>query len=170
MKKRSKPSAINAIDLLESQHRLVEKLFERYEKENHRDRKLKLFEQIADNLAAHASIEEQIFYPSAYVGELKELLREAVEEHLAAKRVIADLLSMKPSDENFDAKVTVLKELIEHHVEEEEKDLFDKVASALPEEKLQALGEQMQELFDDLIEGEPRRGVPSEIDHAAPLR
>jgi hemerythrin superfamily protein len=169
VKKRADEAAVNAIDLLESQHRLVEELFERYEAESHRDRKQKIFEQIADNLAAHAAIEEQIFYPAAYVGEMKKLLREAVEEHLAAKRVIADLLSMSPSDENYDAKVTVLKELIEHHVEEEEKELFDKVQSHLPSEKLEALGEQMQELFDDLIEGEPRNDVPSEIDHAAPL-
>jgi hypothetical protein len=77
-------------------------------------------------------MEEKIFYPSVYVGPLKDALKEAVEEHLGAKRVIADLLAMKPSDEQFDAKMTVLKEEIEHHVKEEEGSLFPKVEKNFP--------------------------------------
>src|SRR3712207_7403878 len=86
-----------------------------------------LFARIADNLAAHATIEEKLFYPSVYVGPTADKLQEAVEEHLSAKRVMADLLDMDPLDAQFKAKMKVLQELVEHHVEEEEKDLFKDV-------------------------------------------
>ncbi len=81
-------------------------------------------QELADNLAAHAAIEERIFYPAAYGDNTRDLLEEAVEEHLALKRVIADLIKMGPSDDYFDAKIAVLKEQVAHHVEEEEKELF----------------------------------------------
>ena len=80
---------MDAIDLLESQHDEVKDLFERIEEAQTRREKLDLFRQLADAFAAHATIEEKIFYPAIYSGELKDQLFEAVEEHLAAKRVIA---------------------------------------------------------------------------------
>jgi hemerythrin-like domain-containing protein len=131
--------------------------------------KQELFDRIADDFAAHGEIEEKIFYPAVYVGELKDQLREAVEEHLAAKRVVADLLVMDPLDEQFDAKMKVLKELIEHHVEEEEGELFPLVRQNFAREELHALGEQMEKLFAQLREDEPREQIPSETDHAPPL-
>ena len=91
-----------------------------------------VFDEIADDFAAHGEIEEKIFYPAVYVGELKEKLQEAVEEHLAAKRIVADLLEMEPTDEQFDPKMKVLRELIEHHVEEEEGELFPLVRRTSP--------------------------------------
>lgn len=162
---------MDAIELLKQQHREVEELFEKFEKagEGKDEVRMELFARIADNLAAHASIEEKLFYPSVYVGPTADKLQEAVEEHLAAKRVIADLLDMEPADEQFRAKMKVLKELVEHHVEEEEKQLFKDVKKLMGKEELAVIGEQMEMMFDELIQTEPRMQVPRETGEAAPL-
>ena len=160
---------MDAIKLLKNQHDEVKALFKSFEQATDDDEKSDLVAEIADNLAAHAHIEEKLFYPAVYVGELKDLLAEAVEEHLAAKRTIADLVKMTPGDQNYDAKVEVLKEQIEHHVEEEEGELFPKVKKTLSGEELDALGEQMELMFEELMQGDPRERVPAETAHAAPL-
>ena len=160
---------MDATKLLKSQHAEVKALFGEFESANGPGQKQKLFDQIADALAGHCTIEEKIFYPSVYVGPLKDELEEAVEEHLGAKRVIADLLKMRPDDEQFVAKMAVLKELVEHHVEEEEGELFPAVQKNFGAEELSAMGEQMEALFDELEKGEPRKSVPAETDAAAPL-
>lgn len=161
---------MNALKLLEQQHREVEQLFAKYEELTERAIKSKqqLLLKLADRLAAHATIEEQLFYPEVITDDTEETLRESVEEHLAVKRVIADLLEMTPEDENFDAKVKVLKELVEHHVEEEEGELFPAVAAAFAEE-LERLGEAMESMFDELMQGEPHKTVAEETGEAAPL-
>ncbi len=161
---------MEATTLLRKQHQEVIALFRQFEKTDSAAQRRKLFVQIADNLAAHATIEEKIFYPRAYQGEnLQHLLREAVEEHLVVKRVISDLLEMEVEDEQFDAKVKVLKDLVMHHVEEEQDDIFPKVKKALSRADLNALGEELQELFDQVITTEPRQEVPAQTAHAAPL-
>src|SRR5690242_16135469 len=101
---------MSAIDLLESQHREVEKLFAQIEKAKDSKRKLALFEQIADKLAIHAAIEEHHFYPAVKDKRTEDILLEAVQEHLGMKRVLADLLKTDVDDETFDAKIKVLKE------------------------------------------------------------
>lgn len=160
---------MDAIKLLKSQHDQVKKLFAEYEDSDDGRSKRAIFVRIADNLAAHATIEEKIFYPAAYVGELRELLDEAVEEHLSAKRIIADLLEMSVGDDNFDAKVKVLKEQIEHHVEEEEGEMFKKVAKALDDDRREELGSRMESMFAELMSESPRHSVPDETAEAAPL-
>ncbi|HEX8439112.1 hemerythrin domain-containing protein [Archangium sp.] len=162
---------MDAIELLKQQHREVEELFEKFEKagEGKPEVLMDLAARIADNLAAHATIEEKLFYPSVYVGPTMEKLQHAVEEHLSAKRVIADLLEMDPADAQFKAKVMVLQELIEHHVKEEEKELFPKVKKLMTKEELAVIGEQMEVMFSELIQSEPRMQVPLETDEAAPL-
>jgi hemerythrin superfamily protein len=162
---------MDAIELLTQQHREVDELFEKFEKvgEGKDEVLMELFVRIADNLAAHAIIEEKIFYPSVYVGPTADKLQEAVEEHLAVKRVIADLLDMEPSDVQFKAKMKVLQELVEHHVEEEEKDLFKNVKKLMTKEELVVMGEQLETLFSEVIQTEPRMQVPRETGEAAPL-
>lgn len=160
---------MEATKLLKKQHEEVKDLFEQFEAAEKDSEKQELFDRIADDFAAHGEIEEKIFYPAVYVGQLKDKLQEAVEEHLVAKRVAADLLQMEPSDEQFDAKMKVLKELIEHHVEEEEGELFPLVRQSFAREELDALGEQMEQMFAQLQEDEPRQQIPSETDHASPL-
>ena len=162
-------NSTNAIALLKEQHREVESLFEQFEKAEDNDEKISLFQEIADNLAAHAKIEEAIFYPAAYGDQTKSLLTEAVEEHLSAKRLIADLLEMSPDHENFDAKVKVLQEQIEHHVKEEEEEMFKKVQKTMSTEQLETLGAMMEEMFDKALDGDPSENVPLETAEAARL-
>jgi hemerythrin superfamily protein len=161
---------VNAIDLLEQQHRDVKTLFKKYEKATAAAEKRKLFEQIADDLAVHAAIEEKHFYPATKSARTQDLLQEAVEEHLQAKRIIADLLEMDADDAQFDAKMTVLREEIDHHVEEEEGELFPKVEKLLADDELEDLGMVMEDLAEELKEeGSPRAQVPAETGEAAPL-
>jgi len=95
---------------------------------------------------------------------------EAAEEHLEIKRVLADLLDLEADDPVFMAKVTVLKEDVQHHVEEEEETLFPKVERLLDEDELQAVAAAMQETQEELQgRGEPRMSVPSETREAARL-
>ncbi len=162
---------MNALDLLKQQHEEVNKLFKKFEKleEGSIAERRELFVMIADRLSAHATIEEQFFYPSIKADKTEDLVREAVEEHLAVKRIIADLLEMEPSDENFNAKMKVLMENVEHHVEEEEKELFKLVRKVLNEDQLLALGVQMMAEYEELMESEPRNEVPMQTDTAAPV-
>ena len=147
---------MNAIELLRTQHEEAKGLFKKIEKAEDEE-KLDLFEQLADALAVHATIEEKQFYPATKNARTEELLQEAVEEHLAAKRLIADLLEMSVDDPQFDAKVAVLKENVEHHIEEEEEELED-------------LGVVMEDMAEDLkAAGAPRESVPAETGSAAPL-
>jgi hemerythrin superfamily protein len=160
---------MDAIELLKTQHQEVKGLFKRIEKAEE-DEKQDLFEQLADALAVHAAIEEKHFYPATKNARTEELLQEAVEEHLVAKRLIADLMEMSPEDPQFDAKLTVLEEQIEHHVEEEEKELFPKVRKMLGKEELEDLGVVMEDMAEELkASGSPRESVPAETGSAAPL-
>ena len=161
---------MNAVDMLESQHREMEELFAKLEKADRSDRKQKLFTQIADKLAVHASIEEQEFYPAVKAKRTEDILLESLEEHLGIKRVLSDLIDLDPSDETFDAKTKVLQEQVEHHVGEEEDDLFPKVKKIFDEETLVAIAQQMALLQEELLaKGNPRLAVPAETDEAAPL-
>ena len=160
---------VGAVTLLERQHREVEAMFQRFHGlEDDYAAKASAFTRIADALAAHAKIEEMIFYPAIFGVETEFELREAVEEHLAIKRVLTDLLTMKPTDVQFDAKMKVLEELVEHHVGEEEEDLFEMIEGLDRETRLD-LGARMQRAYDQLMQTEPRFELPDEIDYAAPL-
>jgi len=164
---------MDAIEMLKKQHREVEGLFSKYDQlgEHAVKGKQRLFEQIADALAMHATIEEKHFYPAVKAKRTEDILLEALEEHLGIKRVIADLLKVTSSDETFDAKVKVLKEQVEHHVKEEETDLFPKVKKILDAQELTSIAEQMQATMQKLeAKGEPRKAVPAETRDAAPLK
>lgn len=161
---------MNAVDLLESQHREVETLFSKLEKAKTESAKNALFTEIADKLAVHAAIEEHHFYPAVKAQRTEDILLESLEEHLGIKRVLTDLLETSAGDETFDAKVKVLKEQVSHHVEEEESDLFPKVRKLFDEEQLEAIGQEMSAEQAELEDaGEPRKAVPSETGHAATI-
>ena len=158
----------DVLQILTSQHTEVDALFERIEKGNG-DRKALLLE-LADKLAAHATVEEKIFYPAVMAKSTSDTLHESVEEHLQIKRVLSDLLVMNPDDENFKAKVKVLKEDVSHHAhEEEEEKLFVKVRSMMGAEQLAAIGNDVLAMFEDLMQGNPSKNVPAETKKAAPL-
>jgi hemerythrin superfamily protein len=161
---------MNAVKLLKKQHRDVEELFSRFESAKGEESKQQAFEEIADALAVHATIEERHFYPAVKEKQTEEILFESLEEHLEIKRVIADLLALETVDETFEAKVKVLQEDVEHHVEEEETVLFPKVEKLFDEETLETLGAQMDQTAAELMTaGNPRDAVPGEIEAAAPL-
>lgn len=160
----------DALELLRAQHEEVESLIEDLEASDDPSEKAALFGKLADQVAAHAAIEEQLFYPAVMAKQTRELLIESTEEHLAIKRVIADLLELDVSDEHFAAKLTVVKELIRHHAHDEEEDkLFPLVEKVASKDELAALGGEMLALFEALLEEEPRLHVPQETHAAAPL-
>jgi hemerythrin superfamily protein len=152
-------SDMDAIALLKSQHRLVEELFSRFEKADDEAQKHALFDEIADNLAVHCAIEEQFFYPAVRARQTEEELEEAYDEHLDAKKIILDAMG-HPDAPGFDGKVAALQGAIEHHVEEEEGELFPAVEKLLLPEALEALGQIMEREALRLMEqGAPRRHI-----------
>ena len=139
---------MKATALLEKQHRKVEALFKKLS--SGKGDLGAVAVELANDLAAHMVIEQEIFYPKAKAVK-KDLVLESYEEHAIARFALERLLATKPEDESFQARVTALKELIEHHVEEEEEDLFPKVNKALAAE-LEAMGKQMKARFDEVVE------------------
>nr|WP_229416292.1 hemerythrin domain-containing protein [Massilia sp. PDC64] len=147
----------DAIALLIADHREVSEMFEQFEQLGDRatTSKEKLKDKICKALIAHTTIEEEIFYPAvreAKIEEGEDMVDEAVVEHASAKDLIKQLQEMQPDDELYDAKVKVLGEQVEHHVKEEEKEMFPKVKKSGLD--LLALGQEMalrkQELMSTL--------------------
>ncbi len=130
---------------------MVEGWFAQFKKARADDRKGKLAGQICDALKVHTRIEEEIFYPAFLeaTGD-KDLHHEAEVEHEGAKKLIAEIERMSPGDEYYDAKVTVLSEMIKHHVKEEEQPGGMFAEARKSEMDLQLLGEQMQARKDQL--------------------
>jgi len=137
---------MNAIDLLKQQHSKVTKALEKAHKNGATNIELK---HIADELVAHMVIEEHIFYPR--VRELmKDMVNESFEEHAVARFELARLLSAGPNEKK--TRALVLKELLEHHIEEEEEEMFPKVLKAIDTDELDALGEKMKAAFQKAVE------------------
>jgi hypothetical protein len=161
---------IDALELLRSQHTEVDELIVQIEGADPRGNKRALFEQLADKLAAHATIEEKIFYPAVMTVPLHQQLVEATEEHLAVKRLLADMMELDCDNKHFDAKLTVLKECVRHHAhDEEEGQLFLEVEDLLDDDQLAALGNELLVMFEALIERAPRNNVRAETRRAAEL-
>ena len=161
---------MNAIELLEGQHRQVEDLFDQLREAETPREKERLFTELADKLAVHTTIEERHFYPSVKSKETEAILAESVEEHLTAKRILSDLLDIDASDDSFDPRIKMLREEVSHHVEEEETELFPEVRKLMSEEELEAIGQEMTATQEELLaEGNPRDHVPSETSGPAPL-
>jgi hypothetical protein len=120
MPKTRKNTGVRAIAMLEADHRKVAGLFKRYEKSKSESVKAKLAKQICLELSVHTSIEEELFYPAVAGTVDEDIHDEAYVEHDGAKNLIAELLEGSPEDDFFDAKVSVLSEMIKHHVKEEE--------------------------------------------------
>lgn len=136
---------MKATELLKKQHREVKTLFRQVKKADARGRRSGM-DEIAAKLEAHMRIEQEIFYPAVQeIGTKKaeEIVPEAFEEHHVVELVLGELPGVDPKDERFEAKMTVLEELVEHHVEEEEKEMF-KLAEKLGSERLAELGDEMQ--------------------------
>jgi hypothetical protein len=140
-----------AITLLKKDHREVEGWFDEYEQLEADAEKLSLFNKIALALKVHTRIEEEIFYPEER-GEVEDdMLDEAYVEHDGAKKLIAEIEAMKPSDEYYDAKVKVLGEYIKHHVKEEEQPGGIFAQAKKGDEDLEVMGERMKARKDELM-------------------
>lgn len=160
---------MNAIELLETQHREVEDLFAALEEAEDADEKGELFDDLADALAVHAAIEERHFYPTVRERRTEDILLESLQEHLAIKRALAALLDLDPGDGAFDTRLRELKGEVEHHVRDEEKELFPKVRNILSADELDSLGDEMLATAEELESGEPRESVREQIAEAPPL-
>jgi hemerythrin superfamily protein len=146
-----------ATALLKADHREVEGWFEQFEKTRSDGRKLELAHKICTALKVHTTIEEEIFYPAFLEAtEEKSIHHEAEIEHDGAKKLIADIESSGPDDDYYDAKVTVLSEMIKHHVKEEEQPggMFAKARQSGMD--LVELGRRMRTRKKELMNG---RGV-----------
>jgi hypothetical protein len=134
----------DAIALLKADHRQVEEWFGQFEKARDDNRKQTLADKICAALKVHTTIEEEIFYPAFLEAtDDTDMHHEAEVEHNGAKKLIAEIEASSPDDEYFDAKVTVLKEMIKHHVKEEEQPGGMFAEARKSEMDLAALGEQM---------------------------
>ena len=143
----------NAIELLKSDHEQVLQQFSRFEKikDKEEDAKRDLVESVCSQLTVHAQIEEELFYPALRdVLEEKDLLDEALVEHDMARQLIADIESMEPDEDLYDAKFTVLGEYVRHHIEEEEKEIFAKAKKAGLD--MDTLGADMRDRKHELME------------------
>ena len=152
---------MDATHLLAEDHRKVEELFEQFEKASGDGRKEKIARQICTELKVHAMIEEEIFYPALRGKIDDDDLDEAYVEHDGAKLLINEIEAGGPDDHFYDAKVKVLKEQIEHHVKEEEKqqdNLFQQARAA--DVDLEALGRQMAARKAELMKFADAEGLP----------
>jgi hemerythrin superfamily protein len=135
--------------LLRKDHQTVKGLFRQLKQAGERAQqsKQKIVGEIEHELEVHATIEEEIFYPAVQseVTQAEDLVHEAIEEHRVVRNLLSEITVLEPDDEQYDAKVKVLQENVEHHIEEEEGEMFPKVTSALAEARLLELGQEMQE-------------------------
>jgi len=162
----SRSASLDAIALLKADHRQVEEWFEQFEKARSSDKKADLAKKICLALTVHAQIEEEIFYPAFIEATQEEdIHHEAIVEHDGAKKLIREIEAGGPDDEYFDAKVTVLSEMIKHHVKEEEQrgGMFSEAKQS--DMDLVALGQQLKARKDMLMaqagrpQGRQRRGA-----------
>ena len=139
----------DAIVLLKDDHQQIRKVFKDFEAagDNAEKRKGQLVDKMIELLTQHTYIENEVMYPRVreLLPELEDDVLESYEEHHVADLLVVELSSMKPSDERFDAKTTVLIENVTHHMDEEEQDWFPKVREGLGRKALQEIGEEMLE-------------------------
>ncbi len=140
----------DAIVILKDDHKQIKRLFRQFEKagDDAAATKSKLAKQIIDLLHVHTFIENQALYPETrkLLPDLEDDVLESYEEHHVADVLCAELAKMRPADERFDAKMTVLIEMVEHHIEEEEDEWFPQVREGLGRKKLQEIGVRMLQL------------------------
>lgn len=133
------------LDILHQQHEMVKEMFEKIESIENDAQKEKMFTELKNNLVPHMKGEEKLFYT---VLEEKEEYKENVlhgyEEHHAAKLFIKEIEGMSPSAERWSAKIAVLKDMVEHHVESEEDKIFNHAREYMSEEQLMEIGEEFE--------------------------
>jgi hypothetical protein len=155
----------DAIVMLKEDHKEVRRLFRQFEKAEKPAEQGKIVDAILEALTVHTYLENEVMYPEVrkLLPDLEDEVLESYEEHHVADVLCMELASMKPDDERFEAKTTVLIENVEHHIEEEEQEWFPKVRAGLGRKQLVEIGERMAELRPKA----PRRPeVPSALKKA----
>ncbi|MFN2389819.1 MAG: hemerythrin domain-containing protein [Actinomycetota bacterium] len=138
---------MNALELLKEDHRKVKKLLEELESTTERGVKTRtgLFEKVKSELQVHEVIEEEILYLALKEHpKAKEIVLEGYEEHDVVDRLLGDLQGLPVEDETWGPKLKVMKENVEHHIEEEEGEMFEKARSVFDKDELAAMGERME--------------------------
>ena len=143
---RSSSRQRDAIAVLKEDHRDVEKLFKQFESTTAPSRRRTIMRSIIEALSKHAAIEEQLLYPWArdYIEDVDDDVFEAYEEHRIVKWLLRELEHMDAEDERYEARATVMMELVRHHVEEEESELFRYLRDVGTPTELRQLGEQLE--------------------------
>ena len=162
---------MEATDYLTRQHREIEEALHKALATDDPDAKRSQFLDIADALIMHIAAEEQVFYPAVHRQPNEDVLLESLEEHLALKRLLSDLLALQGDDVTFQPKLHVLREQAEHHHRDEERKLFPEVREKLDAAQREALGHEMDALQMRMqARGRPRKAVHEQTDAAEPLR
>jgi hypothetical protein len=145
---------MNALILLENDHKDIKKLLKQGDDTTERARKTRatLLHEIGVRLTAHERIEEEIFYPALREHpKAKDIVLEGYQEHHVVDLIMAELKDLDESDETWGAKFAVMKENIEHHIEEEEGEMFTKARQAFSAEELRELGDRMEQMKAELL-------------------
>jgi hemerythrin superfamily protein len=136
---------MNAIDVLKQDHDKVKQLFQRFESSDDESLHRRLFEEIKTELQIHSHIEEAVFYPVVEEkdDELNEMVQEAYDEHAEVNDLLVEIEDLNREGSDLRSKVIELKDIVEHHVQEEENEMFPKVRQAMGEEELSRMGEEL---------------------------
>lgn len=138
--------AKDILTLIEADHRKVEELFEELEKSKSSKKTYECLTQIYKELNLHAKAEELVFYPAMReYDETAELIEEAEEEHAEAETLLEQIKTMSPDDDQFKHKIEQLKKSVQHHVEEEESEIFEAVRECMEDGELKSLGKEFQD-------------------------
>jgi hemerythrin superfamily protein len=136
---------MNALEFLKEDHRKVKTLFQEMRKTSDRSKQKEIFDKIDTELEMHTHIEETIFYPAIEEQEeLKDMVTQALAEHHQAKELLEQLETLRADDHDFGSKLQQLMEAVEHHVEEEEEEMFPKIREVFDEDELEQLGEDLE--------------------------
>jgi len=140
---------MNVLELLKEDHSNVKSLFEKFDRtdKSSQEKKTELFEKMRRELKLHSRAEEEIFYPAlkALNGEGRRLVSEALKEHRDVDELLTQISRLKPCDKNFDDKMETLIENVDHHVQEEEGEIFRFAEGNCSEDQLEGLGQQIED-------------------------
>ena len=136
---------MNALEVLKQDHQKVRGLFREARHATDQAKRKELFNKIDTELEIHAHIEETVFYPAIEEHEeFKEMVAEALEEHQEAKSLLDELEELGADNHDFGSKLQLLIEAVEHHVEEEEGQMFPKISETFDEDELEQLGQELE--------------------------
>ncbi len=136
---------MDVLELIKADHRLVETLFSEIEKTDDTHKLYDSFNQLYEALNVHAEVEEQVFYPAIRARQdTEKLVDEAHKEHEEAKQMLEDVSSLSPTSAEFKAKIRELKQAVQHHIQEEENEVFSQVRQCMSEEEREQLGREFE--------------------------